>query len=99
LYGVVAIPQLSPQLVNTILVTKEVLANVANFVTPAKAGVQNALKRLDSGFRRKDNSGLLQKAKWIENFLEQALNPDRMRTFGLSGDGPFWFRLVRVGVI
>jgi hypothetical protein len=36
-------------------------------------------------------------SKWIENFLEQALNPDRMRTFGPIGDGPFWFRLVRVG--
>jgi hypothetical protein len=30
--------------------------------------------------------------------LEQALNPDRMRTLGHIGDGPFWFRLVRVGI-
>ncbi len=29
----------------------EVPANPSNFVTPAKAGVQNALKRLDSSFR------------------------------------------------
>jgi hypothetical protein len=36
--------------------------------------------------------------KWIENVLEQALNPDRMRTLGPIGDGPFWFRLVRVGI-
>jgi hypothetical protein len=31
-------------------------------------------------------------------FFKQALNPDRMRTFGPIGDGPFWFRFVRVGV-
>ena len=40
----------------------KVLANLSTFVTPAKAGVQNALKRLDSGFRRNDNTGLLQEA-------------------------------------
>jgi hypothetical protein len=36
-------------------------------------------------------------SKWIEIILKQALNPDRMRNFGYSWDGPFWFRPVRVG--
>jgi hypothetical protein len=34
-------------------------------VTPSKAGVQNTLKRLDSGFCRNDAEGLLQLAKMI----------------------------------
>jgi hypothetical protein len=38
------------------------IAKPAYSVTPAKAGVQNALKRLDSGFRRNDAEGLLQLA-------------------------------------
>ena len=33
-----------------------VLEKVAWIVTPAKAGVQNVLKKLDSGFRRNDKS-------------------------------------------
>ncbi len=45
----------------------EPIAKPAYSVTPAKAGVQNALKRLDSGFRRNDVEGLLQLAHWIEN--------------------------------
>jgi hypothetical protein len=80
---------------NRILLKMEVLANVANPVTPAKAGVQNVLKRLDSGFRRNDAAGLLQEAQWIEIIFKQALNPDSMRNFGPIGDGQFWLRLVR----
>jgi len=30
---------------------------LAHSVTPAKAGVQNSLKRLDSGLRRNDDKG------------------------------------------
>jgi len=40
----------------------EPIAKPAHSVTPAKAGVQNALRRLDSGFRRNDAEGLLQLA-------------------------------------
>jgi hypothetical protein len=36
-------------------------------------------------------------SNWIEDILEQALNPDTMRNFGFIWDGQFWFRLVRVG--
>ena len=39
-------------------------------VTPAKAGVQKFLKRLDSRFRGNDNLGLLQLAKLL-NIIEQ----------------------------
>ena len=39
----------------------EVHAILSNFVTPAKAGVQNAFKKLDSGFRRNDITGLLKR--------------------------------------
>jgi hypothetical protein len=42
--------------------TEEPIAKPAYSVTPAKAGVQNALKRLDSGFRRNDAEGFLQLA-------------------------------------
>jgi len=40
----------------------EALAKLNKTVTPAKAGVQNVLKRLDSCFRRNDGEGLLQEA-------------------------------------
>jgi hypothetical protein len=43
----------------------EPIAKPAYSVTPAKAGVQNALKRLDSGFRRNDAEGLLQLARGV----------------------------------
>jgi len=33
-------------------------------VAPAKAGAQKGLKRLDSGFRRNDEEGVLQLALW-----------------------------------
>ena len=38
------------------------LQNSTKGVTPAKAGVQKSLKRLDSRFRGNDNIGLLQLA-------------------------------------
>jgi hypothetical protein len=38
----------------------EPIAKLNKTVTPAKAGVQNMLKLLDSGFRRNDTKGLLQ---------------------------------------
>jgi len=41
----------------------EALAKLNKTVTPAKAGVQNTLKRLDSGLRRNDTKGLLQEAR------------------------------------
>ncbi len=44
--------------------TLEALAELANSVTPAKAGVQKFLKNLDSGFRRNDAQGLLQEAHY-----------------------------------
>jgi hypothetical protein len=47
----------------------EPIAKPAYFVTPAKTGVQNALKRLDSGFRRNDAEGLLQLALLLRVFL------------------------------
>jgi tyrosine-protein phosphatase YwqE len=47
--------------ITKILLT-EPIAKPAYSVTPAKAGVQNALKRLDSDFRRNDAEGLLQLA-------------------------------------
>jgi len=48
------------------LLSEEVLAKLNKTVTPAKAGGQNVLKRLDSCFRRNDGEGLLQEAlrKW-----------------------------------
>jgi len=39
-------------------------------VTPAKAGVQNMLKRLDSGFRRHDGARLLEPNKTFGNGYE-----------------------------
>jgi len=45
-----------------IFYTFEVISNLLNFVTPAKAGVQNTWKKLDSGFCRNETMGLLQKA-------------------------------------
>jgi hypothetical protein len=45
------------------MILTEPIAKPAYPVTPAKAGVQNALKRLDSGFRRNDAEGLLQLAQ------------------------------------
>jgi hypothetical protein len=41
-------------------VTLDPIAKVKKGVTPAKAGVQKFLKRLDSRFRGNDNLGLLQ---------------------------------------
>jgi len=43
----------------------ELLAKFGKTVTPAKAGVQKSLKNLDSGFRRNDEKGFLQKARLI----------------------------------
>jgi hypothetical protein len=40
------------------------------FVTPAKAGVHNTLKRLDSGFRRNDAEGLLQEPYHIKQIIK-----------------------------
>ena len=40
----------------------EPIAKPVYSVTPAKAGVQNAMKRMDSGFRWNDAEGLLQLA-------------------------------------
>ena len=59
--------------------SNEVLANLSNFVTPAKAGVQTSSRRksgtstifLDSGFRRNDVTGLLQEA-----LLRNEFSPD-----------------------
>jgi len=48
-----------PEIVKTML---QPLPNIMIFsrpVTPAKAGVQNILKRLDSGLRRNDGTRLL----------------------------------------
>ena len=45
---------------------KRQLQNSIKGVTPAKAGVQKFLKRLDSRFRGNDNLVLLQLAKGIE---------------------------------
>jgi hypothetical protein len=49
--------------------TIEALAKLTIFVTPAKAGVHNTSKRLDSGFRRNDAEGLLQEAPLIALFF------------------------------
>ena len=35
-------------------------------VTPAKAGVQKGLKRLDSGFRRNDTAGVCMRPKGLK---------------------------------
>jgi|GEM_PF-7056468 len=52
--------------------TYEVLAKLNRAVIPAKAGVQNFLKRLDSCFRRNDGEGLLQEPLMttINNIIE-----------------------------
>jgi hypothetical protein len=47
--------------------SREAVAKLTIFVTPAKAGVHNALKRLDFGFRRYDAEGLLQEAQGFRN--------------------------------
>jgi hypothetical protein len=45
----------------------EPLAELNKTVTPVTSGVQKTLKNLDSGFRRNDVEGLLQKAPLIRN--------------------------------
>lgn len=52
--------------------TREVLAKFKETVTPALAEVQNTLKNLDSGFRRKDVQWLLQEAH-LKTFLAHAV--------------------------
>jgi hypothetical protein len=46
-------------------VSTEALAKLTIFVTPAKAGVHNTLKKPDSGFHRIDAEALLQEAQLI----------------------------------
>jgi len=50
--------------------SREVLAKLNKTVTPAKAGGQNVLKRLDSCFRRNDGEGLLQEAGETRPFIQ-----------------------------
>ncbi len=57
----------------------EALAKLDIAVTPAKAGVQNILKRLDSGFRRNDDDGLLQEAQSNSSFSKTADPRGRLR--------------------
>ena len=47
----------------------EAIAKLNKSVTPAKAGVQKFLKRLDSRFRGNDNLGLLQLAMTERNIV------------------------------
>jgi hypothetical protein len=47
--------------------TFERLAKIGKTVTPTKVWVQKSLKILDSGFRRKDEDGLLQEVHLVPN--------------------------------
>ncbi len=55
--------------VGRICYTSEPIAKPAYSITPAKARVQNSLKRLDSSFRRNDAEGLLQLALCCNKFF------------------------------
>jgi hypothetical protein len=51
---------------NVIILIIKPIAEPKKGVTPAKAGIQKLLKRLDSRFRGNDNLGLLQLAQSYE---------------------------------
>ena len=57
---------------------KRHLQNSIKGVTPAKAGVQKLLKRLDSRFRGNDKLGLLQLAR------KQCVHPDITRVLVMN---------------
>jgi len=60
------------------LIGYEDLEKLSNRVTPVKTGVQNVLKRLDSGFRRNDGKKLMQEAHLLDRsaFFCENLRPN-----------------------